>query len=228
MTAQATNPNESSTQQTGTEIKLLAKKFKSVEDLESGYENLQSESSKVFNEKKALEDELTKLKAVPDDYTIDDETAKTLSAEGLTKLKAFAKKMGLPQEKFNEFGKAAVEEELDQKNVKEIKRAESLESLGVENVSKVKIFLQQKYPAKIADKMFNEAVMDKGLFDELMVLRNQTLNTQQPGIGMPPAAPQKVTDDDIKKAQAEVARTGSLDATNAYLALIKTKAGQAG
>ena len=76
------------------DVKLYAGKFKTVEELEAGYNN----AAKVYQENDDLKNKYTQATSIPDDYQVPADV--TLHDNDVAELKQAAKESGLTQAQF--------------------------------------------------------------------------------------------------------------------------------
>jgi hypothetical protein len=195
------------------ETKLYAGKFKSVEDLEAGYNN----AAKVYQENEDLKKKVDEVTTVPDDYQVPQDVM--LHDNDVKDLKEVAKKSALTQ---TQFERLAMEQ-----NQKVKVMADSFENakkeLGADNLNLLQDFIAKTYPDKVADKMLKEAIKDKDLRQQLLDQRTKMLNSSVPGINRPSnGAYNSVTHDDVKKARDAMMQTrgkARIEAQKRYVAL---------
>lgn len=172
------------------DVKLYAGKFKTVEELEAGYNN----AAKVYQDNEDLKKRIDESTKIPDDYAIPSDVQ--LHESDINELKAAAKESGLTQAQF---------ERLAMKQNQSVKsKLESFENakkeLGSDNLNLLQDFLNKTYPDKVADKMLKEAIKDKDLRAQLMDQRTKMLNSSVPGSSqVTPNTYNDVTHDDVKK-----------------------------
>lgn len=165
MTDQTTTPND------GTQPKLFAGKFKTVEELEAGYNN----SAKVYQENEDLKKKFDETTKVPDDYQIPSDV--TLHDNDVASLKAQAKNSGLTQSQFEKLAIAQTQSVKSQVEAFENAKKE----MGADNLNLLQDFIAKTYPDKVADKMLKEAIKDKDLRNQLLDQRTKMLNSSVPG-----------------------------------------------
>lgn len=201
-------------QQTGTEdTKLYAGKFKTIEELEAGYNN----AAKVYQENEDLKTKHAQATQVPDEYQVPQGV--NLHDNDLVQLKIAAKQSGLTQAQFDKLAQsqnANVQSKVDAfENAKK--------EVGADNLNLLENFLKSTYPEKVADKMLKEAIKDKDLRDQLMEQRTKTLNSSVPGSNrVTVGSYNDVTHDDLHKAREAMLKTrgkARMEAQKKYVAL---------
>lgn len=171
---------------------LYAGKFKTVEELEAGYNN----AAKVYQENDDLKKRVEDSTKVPDDYQVPNEVA--LHDNDVAQLKIAAKNSGLTQAQFEKLALSQTQ------SVKS--KVESFENakkeIGVDNLNLLQDFISKTYPDKVAEKMLKEAIKDKDLRAQIFDQRTKTLNSSVPGVGkVSVGSYNQVTHEDIKKAR---------------------------
>jgi hypothetical protein len=172
--------------------KLYAGKFKTVEDLEAGYNN----SAKVYQENEDLKKKLEETTKVPDDYQVPSDV--TLHDNDVAQLKAAAKESGLTQAQFERL--ALKQTDSVKSKVQEFENAKK--DMGSDNLNLLQDFLNKTYPDKVAEKMLKEAIKDKDLRAQLLDQRTKMLNSSVPGSNRITSSNYNtVTHEDVKKAR---------------------------
>jgi hypothetical protein len=184
MTDQQTPPNDTP--------KLFAGKFKTVEELEAGYNN----AAKVYQENDDLKKKHDEATKVPDDYNIPADV--TLHENDVAQLKNAAKNSGLTQAQFEKLALAQTQTVKSKLEAFENAKKE----VGSDNLNLLQDFLKKTYPDKVADQMLKEAIKDKDLRGQLLDQRSKMLNSSVPGSGnVSVGSYNDVTHEDIKKAR---------------------------
>lgn len=171
---------------------LYAGKFKTVEELEAGYNS----SARVFQENEDLKKRVEESTKVPDDYSVPQDV--TLHENDLATLKATAKESGLTQSQF---------EKLAQKQTSTVKgKLESFENakkeIGVDNLNLLQDFISKNYPEKAGDALLKEAIKNKEVRDQILEQRSKSLNSTVPGMNKVTTGNyNNVTHEDVKKAR---------------------------
>jgi|GEM_PF-1063681 hypothetical protein len=172
--------------------KLYAGKFKTVEELEAGYNN----SAKVFQENEDLKKRHEDATKIPDDYQIPADV--TLHENDVAQLKHAAKNSGLTQTQFEKLALAQTQTVKSKLEAFENAKKE----VGADNLNLLQDFLKKTYPDKVADQMLKEAIKDKDLRGQLLDQRSKMLNSSVPGSGnVSVGSYNDVTHEDIKKAR---------------------------
>lgn len=218
MTAAGTNQNTNQgNDQNSSNEKLYAGKFKTVEELESGYKN----SATVFEENTRLKAKVEEVTKTPDNYMNPSDVE--LEATRLTDIQARAKEAGMTQAQYEKFvrgDKARVDQH--KQNFENAKK-----DVGEETMNILKDYVSKHYPKELEDSMMRTFIGNKEARQAALNHRQQLLNNQMPGMGKTPAIGYRVTDDDIKKAYAaKETNRGDMKARNHYMNLIATKAAQ--
>ena len=172
--------------------KLYAGKFKTVEELEIGYNN----SAKIYQENEDLKKKINETTMVPDDYQIPSEV--NLHENDIAQLKAAAKNSGLTQSQFERLAMAQTQSVQAKLNDFENAKKE----VGADNLNLLQDFLSKTYPEKVAEKMLKEAIKDKDLRGQLLDQRTKMLNSTVPGSSkVSTGTYNNITHEDIKKAR---------------------------
>ena len=171
---------------------LYAGKFKTVEELEAGYNN----AAKVYQENEELKGKYTSLTTIPDEYAIPADV--TLHENDLAEIKKAAKDSGLTQAQFDKLALA------QNQTVKS--KLESFENskkeIGADNLNLLQDFIKNTYPEKAGDALFKEAIKNKEVRDALLAQRTQALNSSVPGVNKVSTGNyNQVTHEDVKKAR---------------------------
>lgn len=153
------------------DVKLYAGKFKSIEELEAGYNN----AAKVYQENEEVKRKLDEITKVPDDYQTPSEVG--LHDNDLAQLKIAAKQSGLTQTQFEKL--ALNQDKTVRSKLEAFENAKK--EVGADNLNMLQDFLSKSYPEKIAEKMLNEAIKDKDLRNQLLEQRTKALNSSVPG-----------------------------------------------
>lgn len=192
---------------------LYAGKFKTIEELEAGYNN----AAKVYQENEDLKGKYDSVTKVPDEYAVPQGV--NLHDNDLARIKIAAKQSGLTQAQFDKLAQAEtanVQSKLDAfENAKK--------EVGADNLNLLDNFLKSTYPEKIAEKMLKEAIKDKDLRDQLLEQRTKTLNSTVPGSSkVTSGSYNDVTHDDLHKAREAMLKTrgkARVEAQKKYVSL---------
>lgn len=171
---------------------LYAGKFKSVEELEAGYNN----AAKVYQENEDLKKKYDETTKVPDDYAVPGDVA--LHENDLAALKAAAKESGLTQ---SQFDKLALKQNSTVKG-----KLESFENakkeIGADNLNLLQDFIGKNYPEKAGEALLKEAIKNKEVRDAILDQRTKALNSSVPGMNKVTTGNyNNVTHEDVKKAR---------------------------
>lgn len=157
---------------TGSEPKLWAGKYKTVEELEEGYKS----SLTVHNENKELKKQLESFTNIPDDYSVPDDLA--LREIELKDIKALAKNAGLTQEQFLRTAKEMQNRIAAQNSQFENAKKE----IGEETLNVLDDYVSKNYPSSLKEHILNKLIRDKKAMTEAMEHRDKTLNSSAPGM----------------------------------------------
>lgn len=208
-------PND---QQNENTEKLYAGKFKTVEDLEAGYNS----SAKVFQENNDLKKRLEDISRVPDDYAPPSEIA--LHESDLAEAKRLAKESGMTQSQFERFAK--------QQEAKAKKQLEDFENakkeIGPDKLNVLQDYIKNYYPEKMQDTVLKTLIKNKEAREAAFAHREQLLNNTAPGMHRPGRPfDHRVTYDDVLKARAALQeRKGDMKLRKRYLDLTAAYAHQ--
>ena len=174
------------------EVKLYAGKFKTIEELESGYNN----SAKVYQENEELKRRFDETTKVPDDYAIPGGIE--LHDNDLADIKRTAKDSGLTQNQFDKLVHA------QNQTVKT--KFESFESskkeIGADNLNMLQDFIGKSYPEKAGQALLKEAIKNKEVRDAILEQRSKHLNSTIPGSSTASASNyNSVNHEDVRKAR---------------------------
>ena len=195
---------------------LYAGKFKTVEELEAGYNN----AAKVYQDnadlQKKYEEAQNALKA-PDDYQIPQGIE--LHDNDIRDLKDSAKNSGLTQAQFDKL--------VSVQNSKVKSKFESFENakkeIGADNLNLLQEFIGKNYPEKAAAAMLKEAIKNKDVRESILAQRTAALNSSAPGTGRVSINNYgTVTHKDVITARAEMLKTrgkARVEAQKRYISL---------
>lgn len=195
------------------EEKLYAGKFKTVEELEQGYNN----SAKVYQENADLKKKYEEVTSIPSDYNTPADV--TLHESDIAVVKQEAKNSGLTQ--------AQYEKLLRERNARSSSKHQSFEQakkeLGADNINVLQDFLKKTYPEKVAEKLLNDAIVNKEIRESILEQRRLNLNSSVPGANrVSVGGGYAVTEKDIYKARDEVQSSrgkAKVEATKRYINL---------
>jgi hypothetical protein len=192
---------------------LYAGKFKTVEELEAGYNS----SARVFQENEDLKKRVEESTKVPDEYQTPADLA--LHDNDVAQLKAAAKESGLTQAQFERLAKKQTE--TVQAKLQDFENAKK--DMGADNLNLLQDFLNKTYPDKVAEKMLKEAIKDKDLRAQLLDQRTKMLNSSVPGSNkVSTGTYNDVTHDDVHKARDLMMKSrgkARVEAQKKYVAL---------
>ena len=172
--------------------KLFAGKFKTVEELEAGYNN----AAKVYQENEDLKKKYDESTKTPDEYNIPADIQ--LHENDIATLKEAAKISGLTQAQFERL--ALKQNETVKSKVQSFENAKK--EIGADNLNLLEDFIKKSYPEKAADTLLKEAIKNKEVRDAILEQRTKVLNSSVPGSSNVSAINyNKVTHEDVKKAR---------------------------
>lgn len=177
---------------------LYAGKFKTVEELEAGYNN----AAKVYQENDDLKSKYESVTKVPEDYAIPQGIE--LHENDISNIKKTAKESGLTQEQFDKLALA------QNQTVKS--KFESFENakkeIGADNLNLLQDFISKSYPEKAGEVLLKEAIKNKDLRETLLNQRKQALDSSVPGTNkVSTGTYNQVTHKDVHEARAEMMKT---------------------
>ena len=195
---------------------LYAGKFKTVEELEAGYNN----AAKVYQDNTELQrkhDEAISAMKAPDAYQVP--AGIELHENDIEDLKNSAKNSGLTQAQFDKL--AATQ------NAKVRGKLESFENakkeIGADNLNLLQDFIGKNYPEKAAAAMLKEAIKNKDVRDSILAQRTAALNSSVPGSGrVSQGTYGTVNHKDLVTARAEMLKTrgkARIEAQKRYVSL---------
>ena len=198
--------------------KLYAGKFKTIEELEAGYNS----SAKVFQENSTLKSRLDEVTKVPDDYNTPAEIA--LHENDLAETKRLAKEAGMTQSQFEKFAR--------QQNAKSKKMVEDFENakkeIGSDNLNILQDYVERYYPEKLRPAILKNLIKDKDARASALEHRQKLLDTRVPGMSKPGQGfDYRVTYEDVLKArEAAHKNKGDMKLRKRYLDLTSAFAHQ--
>lgn len=208
-------------QSSGTgEEKLYAGKFKTVQELEEGYNN----AAKVYQENDGLKKKFEDATRVPDSYALPADIA--LHESDVEALKLEAKGSGLTQVQFDKLAR--------ERNARGLSKVQSFEeakkTLGADNINVMQDFLKKAYPEKVADILLKQAITNKEVRDQILDQRSKFLNSSVPGSGAASGyGSQLITEKDVLKAREDMLATrgrSRVEAQSRYIAMQRARAQQ--
>lgn len=149
------------------EIKLYAGKYKTVEELEKGYNS----SASYINEVKA---QLSNYK-VPDSYILPQDV--NTHHEIVEEVKDLALSSHLSQAQFE-----AVLRTKAQKNQDAINKLEQARANAGDNLKLIEDYVGKTCPETIKHTVLNNILLNENAMKETLNRRNQTLNSEVPGV----------------------------------------------
>ena len=174
------------------ETKLYAGKFKTVEELEAGYNN----AAKVYQENDDLKNKYDAVTKVPDVYAVPQGIE--LHENDIEELKQSSKNSGLTQAQFDRLALA--------QNDKVKGKVQSFENakkeIGADNLNLLQDFISKTYPEKAGAALLKEAIKNKEVRDAILTQRTQVLNSSVPGVNKVfSSGYNEVTHEDVIKAR---------------------------
>jgi len=170
------------------DVKLYAGKFKTVEDLEKGYNN----SLPVLQENEQLKAKLEEASRVPDAYKHPEDVQ--LDQGRLTAIQQRAKEAGMTQaqyEKYIRFEKGAIER--SQQGFENARK-----EVGEETLNLLQDYVKNAYPEALHDGIIKTLITNKEARQAALSHREQMLGDQVPGMGKPAFTKyNQVTDEDV-------------------------------
>ena len=147
-------------------VKLYSGKYKNIEELEKAYNN----SSKVFNENKALKEKYK----VPESYNLPEVS---LPENVINDLQQLAKSAGFNQEQFDKTIVSIHEQKKQLENQLEAKKKQLGDQLKV-----VEDYVKKNYLPTLHNTILNTLLGDDNAMSDAMKHRDQVLNSQVPGL----------------------------------------------
>lgn len=200
-------------QKTNEGEKLYAGKFKTVEELESGYNN----TAKLFQENEDLKKKFESVTKIPDEYLTPADVA--LHESDIAEVKRLAKNSGLTQDQFDKLAR-----ETHAKTASNIQSFElAKKELGADNLNIIQDFVKKQYGDKVSDALMKNIITNKELRDEILEQRKAALNSAAPGMGRAGGAGSYVvTNKDVMTARNEMVKSrgkARIEAQKKYIAL---------
>jgi hypothetical protein len=195
------------------DVKLYAGKFKTVEELEAGYNN----AAKVYQDNEDLKKKYDETTKVPDDYQIPSEVQ--LHENDLAQLKSAAKNSGLTQSQFEKL--ALAQNQTVRSKLESFENAKK--EVGADNLNLLQDFIGKTYPEKAGAALLKEAIKNKEVRDALLEQRTKALNSTVPGSNRVSSGNYNdVTHQDILKAREVMTKSrgkARVEAQRRYIAL---------
>jgi hypothetical protein len=174
------------------DVKLYAGKFKTVEELEAGYNN----AAKVYQENDDLKKKFDETTRVPDAYSVP--TGIELHENDLEELKRSSKNSGLTQAQFDKL--AFAQNEKVKSKVQSFENAKK--EIGSDNLNLLQDFITKTYPQKAGEALMKEAIKNKEVREAILNQRTQALNSSVPGVNQVFShSYNNVTHEDVIKAR---------------------------
>jgi hypothetical protein len=174
------------------EGKLYAGKFKTVEELEAGYNN----AAKVYQENDDLKKKHEESTKVPDAYSVP--STIELHENDLEELKQSSKNSGLTQAQFEKL--AIAQNEKVRGKVQSFENAKK--EVGADNLNLLQDFITKTYPQKAGEALMKEAIKNKEVREAILNQRTQALNSSVPGVNQVFShSYNNVTHEDVIKAR---------------------------
>ena len=201
--------------QTGSEPKLYAGKFQTVEELEAGYKN----SLPTFQENENLKKQLDEVTKIPDVYLNPSDVA-DVEATRIADIQARAKEAGMTQVQYDKFvrsDKARLEK--NKASFETMKK-----EVGEQTLNILTDYVSKNYPKELQDSMIKTFIGNKDARTAALNHRDQLLNNNIPGMNRPAIQNYNVTQDDIDKAYvAKEKDPHNMKKRNAYIALLNAR-----
>ena len=154
------------------DTKLYAGKFKSVEELEAGYNN----AAKVYQENEDLKTKFDASTKVPDAYAVPQGIE--LHENDLEDLKSSAKNSGLTQSQFDKL--ALTQNDKVKNKYQTFENAKK--EIGADNLNLLQDFIGKTYPEKAGAALLKEAIKNKEVRDAILAQRTAALSSSVPGM----------------------------------------------
>lgn len=195
------------------ETKLYAGKFKTVEELEAGYNN----AAKVYQENDDLKNKYDAVTKVPDAYTVPQGIE--LHENDIEELKQSSKNSGLTQAQFDRLALA----QNDKVKGKVQSFENSKKEIGADNLNLLQDFISKTYPEKAGAALLKEAIKNKEVRDAILTQRTQVLNSSVPGVNKVfSSGYNEVTHEDVIKAREVMTKSrgrARVEAQKRYIGL---------
>lgn len=179
----------------GIQDKLYAGKFKTVEELEAGYNN----AAKVYQDNEDLKTKYAESTKIPEDYAIPQGIE--LHENDVSQLKSTAKESGLTQAQFDKL--AAAQNQSVKSKFESFENAKK--EIGADNLNLLQDFINKSYPEKASAALLKEAIKNKEVRDAILEQRKQALDSSVPGTNkVSTGSYNQVTHKDVHEARAEM------------------------
>lgn len=178
--ANETEPNSSSTQEStgaavslvSSEPKLLAGKYKSVDELEKAYNS----SATVIREERSKREQLEKQFSVPEVYEMSNELP--LRENEWQDIKALAKTARLTQDQFN-----TTAQEMSHRVMAQAQElADAKSAIGQEKINVLNDYVEKHYPQALRETVLNKIIKDGNAMNDALKHRDSLLNSTVPGV----------------------------------------------
>lgn len=197
---------------TGSEPKLFAGKYKTVEELEEGYKA----SLKVHLENKELKEKYDEATAVPEHYSIPEGIG--LREVELSEISQIAQSSGLTQAQFERTARAMEGRIKSQRESFDKARKE----IGDERLVLIEDYVKKTYPESLQQPVLNHIIKDKQAMDDALKHRDKLLDSRVPGMEGAGNQGKKQTYDgqkDVMEAAREFERNPTQANKDRYIAL---------
>lgn len=199
--------------------KLYAGKFKTVEELESGYNN----AAAIYENNEKLKKQLEEVQKAPDDYKVPADVS--LHENDLAEAKRIAKAANMNQTVFDKY--------VREQNAKSKSKADAFETakreVGADGLNVLQDYVKNYYPAKSQDAALKHLIMDKEARADALAHRQSLLDNKAPGMSGTTYGQHRVTEQDVIKARDDMNKLRGrmrIEAQNRYLRLQKQFAHQ--
>lgn len=156
--------------------KLWAGKYKSAEDMEAAIINKDKEYSKLSNEFHSLKETHETVTKVPENYG--EIQGIGLRQDELTDIQRLAKNAGLTQAQYEKTAK-----DMESRVVKQREQYESKKkNIGEERLNILQDYVKKNYPESLQPVILDKIIRDDKVMSDALKHRDQTLNSEVPGI----------------------------------------------
>lgn len=195
------------------DTKLYAGKFKTVEELEAGYNN----AAKVYQENDDLKNKYDSVTKIPDAYSVPQGIE--LHENDIEELKQSSKNSGLTQAQFDKL--AVAQNDKVKGKVQSFENAKK--EIGADNLNLLQDFINKTYPEKAGAALLKEAIKNKEVRDAILNQRTQVLNSSVPGVNKVfSSGYNEVTHEDVIKAREVMTKSrgrARVEAQKRYIGL---------